>query len=362
MNSAMKSETGERRENSQRMSHFWRACLIGLASAIMATVLRLLLDLLAPDMLPYPFVFLAVLFATFASGATGGLVALVIGLGSADFLFVSPRYSFSPGDLTHILSLLATGLALAAGIWAGVRYRNYVQARDDERAQTERHLRLLMGELDHRTKNLLTLVQGIVRMTSARTVDVETFRANVAGRIEALARTHELLAGSRWQGAQVNGLVEEELRPYAQDDKARAWGPDMPLDLREAECLAMTLHELATNAVKYGALSVPSGQLVVTWSYGDGGERRMTWHEDGGPPVLPPTRQGLGTRLLERVLASVGGTVELVWHPTGLACTINLPAYGGGQDLSGQDLGQQSALSLARIPAPEFATSGRAGY
>jgi two-component sensor histidine kinase len=304
-----------------------RAGLIGFACAAVATALRGMLDLLAPDMVPYPLVFPAVLIATLTSGVAGGLVALVVGLAAADFFFVAPRFTLAPQNLTHALSLAVMAFALAVVLWLAAQYRNTMLARARERAESEEHLRLLLREVDHRANNLLAVVQSIVTLTKVSSLEALNLKRDLLGRIQALARAHQLLAGSRWRGAQMGELIEEELRPYTLGDgeRAHAEGPSMALSPAEAEAVAMAIHELATNAAKYGALSTEGGHVEVTWELGGDGGRRLRWQEDGGPPVIKPARHGLGVRLLERAFAASEGHTRLHWRPEGIVCEFDLP-------------------------------------
>jgi PAS domain S-box-containing protein len=194
-----------------------------------------------------------------------------------------------------------------------------------ERKRTEEREKTLSREVDHRAKNLLALVQATVQLTSADTV--EDFKAAIGGRLQALSNAHTLLAQSRWEGASLHTLVTEELAPYGLKGIARSRidGPELVLEPKSAQAIAMVLHELTTNAVKYGALSVPSGRLRVQWSRGET-QLVIHWSEAGGPPVKPPNREGFGTRVVGRVVkADLEGTLRFDWKPDGLACEIIIP-------------------------------------
>jgi PAS domain S-box-containing protein len=200
-------------------------------------------------------------------------------------------------------------------------------ARDiGERRQAEAKIELLAREAEHRSKNVLATVLATVRLTDAETA-VE-LREAIEGRIQALANAHELFAGSRWAGARIRSLIERELAPYTrgEDGRARLHGPDLVLRPERAQALAVALHELATNAAKHGALSVPDGQVEVDWSHVVEGRRVVRWTESGGPPVAPPTRRGFGTRVMEgMVQGQPEGEIRFDWRPEGLVCEISLP-------------------------------------
>jgi two-component sensor histidine kinase len=194
-----------------------------------------------------------------------------------------------------------------------------------ERKRAEEHVKILARETDHRAKNLLALVQASVHLTQADTI--QEFRAAVEGRLQALSNVHTLLAESRWAGANLHRLVTEELSPYrvAETSRADIIGPELVLRPQLAQTIAMILHELATNAVKYGALSVPSGRLRIEWSRGDT-DLVIRWSESDGPPVKPPQRQGFGTRVVDRVIQDLKGKLRFDWNLGGLTCEIVVPA------------------------------------
>lgn len=194
------------------------------------------------------------------------------------------------------------------------------------RRRTEERLKLLAAEVDHRAKNVLAVVQAMVRLTRAESV--ARFRAAIEGRIATLARAHTLLSQSRWQGADLRRLVEEELAPHRRRGESRvhADGPPLALAPAAAQSMAMAVHELVTNAAKHGALSVASGQVIVDWRLTDG-HLVLQWKEQGGPIVASPTQRGIGTGVIERAIREqLGGTVTNHWHEEGLVCTITVPS------------------------------------
>jgi len=195
-----------------------------------------------------------------------------------------------------------------------------------ERKEAEERQSLLAGEVDHRARNALAVVQSIVRLTRASSV--ESYVAAVEGRIGALARAHMLLSQFRWQGAHLGRLVREELAPYrsADTEKVVAAGPDVLLQPATAQTLALALHELATNAAKHGALSLTSGgRISCTWELHPRG-LVLQWSETGGPPVRPPASQGYGTRVIgASIERQLGGRVVFEWRPEGLKCTLSIP-------------------------------------
>lgn len=194
-----------------------------------------------------------------------------------------------------------------------------------ERKAIEERLRLLMREVDHRANNLMAVIQGIVSLS--RAADGAQLREIILGRVEALARTHQLLAESRWKGADLMRLAQEEMLPFTLGDagRVRLSGPDLVLAPAAAQALAMVLHELATNAAKHGALSVPEGRVAIGWSV-QGGAVRLRWEETGGPPVVPPQKKGFGTTVLQRAFSgSLHGKTRLDWRAEGLVCELEVP-------------------------------------
>ncbi|WP_309084048.1 PAS domain S-box protein [Chelativorans sp.] len=202
-------------------------------------------------------------------------------------------------------------------------------ARDvTDRKRAEKLQRLLISELNHRVKNTLATVQSIANQTVRLSRSPEEFAASFSGRIQALAHTHDLLTRNSWQGAEILLLVKEQLMLNGEEDKRITFsGPALTLEPQPALHLALVLHELGTNARKYGSLSVPGGRLAVTWTVrtGSGSSLILNWQESGGPAVEVPTRRGFGTTLIEKSLAAHGGEVSVQYQADGLSCEIMLP-------------------------------------
>jgi PAS domain S-box-containing protein len=201
-------------------------------------------------------------------------------------------------------------------------------ARDiTERKRNEEQIAILAREAEHRTKNVLATVQATVHLSQSDTP--EGLKLVIEGRIQALANVHALFVQSRWSGAELHSLVTQELSPYCQDEETRVriGGPNLLLEPNTAQTLAVTLHELATNAAKYGALSVPAGKVHVEWSRAADGRLVLNWTEQDGPPVKPSTHRGFGMRVMENMIRSqLKGEMSFDWRAEGLACEIALPA------------------------------------
>jgi two-component sensor histidine kinase len=207
-----------------------------------------------------------------------------------------------------------------------------VAERTAEIRAGEARLRFLAGEVDHRAKNLLAVVQATLRLTPRQ--DAVAYAAAVEGRVRALARAQTLLAEDRWRGAELRAVLVAELEPFLAPDRAavRLDGPALWLPARAVQPLAMAAHELATNAVKHGALSVPQGRVVVGWTV-DGATLRLGWREDGGPRLAgAPERRGFGSRVLDGLVrGQLGGRLMMHWRPAGLLCELEVPLQALGE-------------------------------
>lgn len=198
-----------------------------------------------------------------------------------------------------------------------------------ERARVEQRQSLMMRELDHRVKNNLATMLALAQQTAAHAGSIAEFRESFEHRVRAMARTHQALAASRWEGVALGDVVRLTLEPYArQGDRVRVDGAVFTLAASTSAAMSMALNELATNAAKYGALSRAEGRVDVRWSL-RGDELELDWTESGGPPVTAPDRTGFGTMLLRGVIThELRGRVELDYAAEGVRCRIRLPVAG----------------------------------
>ncbi|HTK34253.1 MAG TPA: HWE histidine kinase domain-containing protein [Caulobacteraceae bacterium] len=209
--------------------------------------------------------------------------------------------------------------------WVGV-HTDITEAREADNRR-----RLLLDELNHRVKNSLATVQSIAMHTLGSSPSPESFNKAFNERLLALSHNHDLLTRSQWVGASLRDMIVQELEPYQTPERRRVdlKGPDVQLGPKAALALGMALHELTTNAAKYGALSADEGLVeIVTRTETEAGAARLhlLWTERGGPPVAPPSRTGFGRRLIERGLThELGGTAALTFEPAGLRCAIDFP-------------------------------------
>ena len=195
-----------------------------------------------------------------------------------------------------------------------------------ERAEAQERQALLVAELDHRVKNTLATIQSIMRHTRRSQTTLDDYVESLGQRIQAMAHAHNLLSQSRWRGAELHTLIEEELRPYNGLSGAISIdGPKLELKPKAALTLSMVIHEMTTNAAKHGALSNAEGKVSVIWSVA-GDTLHLVWRETGGPRVAPPARKGFGRTVIENALShEFGGVVNLRFGPDGVECIIQLP-------------------------------------
>jgi PAS domain S-box-containing protein len=206
------------------------------------------------------------------------------------------------------------------------------------RKQAEARQRLLLDELNHRVKNTLATVQSIAGQTLRSTSQPHAFREAFESRLLALSKTHDLLTRNAWRAADLNAIVEQEVAPYRRlsEEQIAIRGPEVSLPSRAAINLGLILHELVTNAAKYGALSRPEGHLDLSWSVAADATGRqilhLSWQERGGPPVEEPKREGFGSKLLRRSIeGELGGRVVLKFPPTGVVGELFIPLGAGSQ-------------------------------
>lgn len=204
--------------------------------------------------------------------------------------------------------------------------RRITDATRERQLAAERD-QLMMAELDHRVKNTLANIEALVIQTSVGADSLTAFVNGLAARIQSMAKAHSLLSQSRWEGVTINNLLMEELGPYIRENASfEVTGPDLVLTSKTALALSLAIHELCTNAAKYGALSTPNGRVAIQWSLTKTGSLNLSWTESGGPVVSMPTRRGFGSTLIERALAmETDGKASLQYLPRGLICNIELP-------------------------------------
>jgi PAS domain S-box-containing protein len=198
-------------------------------------------------------------------------------------------------------------------------------ARDiTEQKRSQEQIATLAREAEHRSKNVLASVQAAVNLSNSDTP--EGLKQAIEGRIRALANVNSLFVGTRWIGADLSTIAKQELAPYSEKDEGRVHidGPPVLLEPNAAQAIAVTVHELSTNAAKYGSLSKPGGQIELEWVHQADGQLILRWKEMGGPAVQIPSRQGFGSRVIERMIGQLRGNARFDWRPEGLVCEITL--------------------------------------
>jgi PAS domain S-box-containing protein len=199
-------------------------------------------------------------------------------------------------------------------------------ARDiTEQKRSQQQIGVLAREAEHRSKNILSNVQAIVNLSQSDTP--EGLKRAISGRIQAMANVHSLFVETRWIGAEISAIAKQEFGPYLDEHETRVQmeGLQTVLEPTAAQAVAVVLHELATNASKYGALSNATGRIRLTWSRSEDGQLALRWTELGGPSVNAPERKGFGSRLIEGTISHLGGKARFDWRSEGLVCEIAVP-------------------------------------
>ena len=306
-----------------RLLRLWRqglrpgsteALLFAVACVAVASAVHLAFRLVRPDLAAYSTYYAAVFFATIVGGVWSGVLALVLGGLAAWFVFEPSFLSIQPPLSDEVASLLLYSVSCVLIIWGAENYRLVVRRLDAE----EHYRRLVVKELDHRIKNKFATVYAVLGHELRAQGDVWN---KIAGRLRALAAADEFLLKSDGQGADITDILQAELSAYGRS-RVRYQGEAVQLSPKPAAMLALVFHELATNAAKYGALSVPTGFIDVCWDR-VGNSMKISWVESGGPRVLQPTRRGFGTKLLHHALEPFHGSVESHFHPDGLRCDMS---------------------------------------
>jgi len=268
--------------------------------------------------------------------------------GELEFYSVEKRFIRKDGRVIW-MSVRSSPVRAAAG---KLLYLVRVVQDITERKAAEQRAKLLIDELNHRVKNTLATVQSLASQSARSAPTPAAFRESFEGRLIALSKAHDQLTQHHWESADLRELVSGSLAPYAGAERVVLRGEDVVLRPRAVLTLAMTFHELATNAAKYGALSVPGGRIEIRWrpvrlQGGDGRALlQIDWLEEGGPPVAEPNQRGFGSKLIEgSVKAELGGSARLTFAPEGLRCEMLIPLEAATLELrSGQGRGHDWSI------------------
>jgi two-component sensor histidine kinase len=319
---------------------------LGMVAA--ATVVRLALHQELTSASPFTTYSLAVLCIALAGGFWPGMVTLAASLVMGSILFLPPAFSFTLADgagwpLLMFAVFGSINVILVSGLIAGILLH-------------DEHQRLLFGELQHRSRNLFAVVQGIISRTLVEGQTLSGAKQAVELRLAALARTHAILADGGWTEAPLDRIVAEELTSFA--DQISCIGCGLALNTPAAQSFGLILHELATNAVKHGALSRPEGNVTIQGQIHSRAGKdlfRFAWIETGGPAVEPPQRKGFGISILSGMAKRFAQNVEVTYRPEGFIYELQVPL--GSIQASETKSVLDSALSAAD---PQGAESGRA--
>jgi two-component sensor histidine kinase len=281
-----------------------------------ATLVRLLVDVVTPQAVPFATYFPAVLAATLIGGRTAGGLATLLSAVIAWYVFIPPRFVWTVITRPEGISLILFVVACSTIIWIADQYRRVLRRLDEE----EHYRQVVVGELGHRVKNKLATIQAILRhelRSDAKTWD------SVSGRLRALSATDDLLLQPDRDSIEMRELLALELNPYG-ENRVRMQGGPLRLRGRVPSVLALIVHELATNAAKYGALSVEEGCVSIAWRK-EAQEIAIDWKESGGPVVTGAERRSFGTNLIERSLDGFSGSARIDFPRDGLLCRIRFP-------------------------------------
>jgi two-component sensor histidine kinase len=286
---------------------------------VVAALMRWGLSFISEDIFLFAAFYPAILFATYIGGPAVGVFAALLGAAIAWGAFVP-----HPIGAGVQIKLLAYSVASTLIIWGADHYRRIMKRLEDE----ENFRKLAVEELAHRLKNKLATIHAII---SFQLRDEPQVRDSILSRLSALSATDDLIIAAQGRGAQIRNVVVTELRPYG-TSRISIEGPDCLLSPKLALTMALLIHELATNAAKYGALSNSFGRLSIAWSIA-GEELNLEWRESGGPSVTAPTQSGFGVRLVSRAMDQFGGTVETNFEATGLICKLKVSLSGRAASL-----------------------------
>ncbi len=289
---------------------------VGVACVLAATLVRLLVDMVAPNSVFFATFIPALLIAALVGGLAAGATALLLGGLVAWLVFIEPRFVWTLAAKNHLVSV---GLYLFAGaliVWTANQYRLLLARSDDE----EKFRKVVVDELSHRVKNKLATIYAILRHELRAQPEVWD---SVSGRLQALSHADDFIVRDEESDVSLKRLLDMEVAPFGAERFTYS-GPPARLFGKLPTVLALVFHELTTNAAKYGALSKPDGHIRIAWQ--DAGESfELTWTESGGPEVMAPLRRSFGSHLIERSLDTFGGEARLEFAPQGVMCRIRLP-------------------------------------
>lgn len=325
----------------------WASFLLGGALAGAGAAARLLLGAQLAHTTPFITFYPVLVLAAAVGGAIGGASCLAFSVAAVFATFGVPHGAEAWAFVIFLIGGVLI-ILVASALSDSVRQLRRAQK---VQAETEARLQTLVGELAHRNRNALFVIMAIVSQSARGAGSAAEAAEIINGRLQALLRAQDALLQADGAMASLRGVLERVLEPFDQQRFQIESTADFPLENDVAAGLGLLFHELATNAVKYGALSRPSGKVVVRWRI-EADAARLTWREVGGPPVEPPTRKGFGARLVEAALVPQGGKAERRFEPDGLVCELQIPRpSGSAQPLPGARFAAQGPDGGARTVA-----------
>jgi len=290
---------------------------VALACVLAATLIRLVIDMVAPHSIYFATFIPALLIAALVGGLAAGATATLLGGFVAWWMFFEPRFAWAVAEKNHFIGI---GLYLFAGaliVWTANQYRLLLTKVDEE----EKYRRIVVDELSHRVKNKLATIYAVLRHELRGQPEIWD---SVSGRLQALSAADDFIGRDEEAGVEMKMLLDMEVEPFGVD-RFTCSGPRVRLFGKLPTILALVFHELTTNAAKYGALLKPDGRVQIAWRMQDG-NFEIAWTESGGPAVMAPLRRSFGSHLIERSLDGFGGEARLEFAPEGVVCRIRLPA------------------------------------
>jgi two-component sensor histidine kinase len=331
----------------------WQSVILAVALAGVATATRLAIHGPLGAGLPFITYFPALIVAAALGGWLGGLSCLAVATIAAIALFLRPDMS-AAWALGSFWVSGALVIAVAAALADGVRELRLSRA---ELTDAHAQLQTLVGELAHRNRNALQVMMFIVSQSARNAPSAAAAEEVINARLGALLQAQEVIVRSDSGSASLGPLLEEALEPFGAESFALASSPEVEVKADVAVALGLLFHELATNAVKYGALSRPNGRVDLGWSL-DNGMARVTWREVGGPGVAEPSKRGFGARLFDAALVPQGGKVERRFEPDGLVCELHVPVLSTGTPLETAPGVVFAAEAMHPAPIPKPSSAG----
>jgi two-component sensor histidine kinase len=292
-----------------------RALALAVACVAVATVARAGFGWLVGPTLPFTTFFPAILFAALSGGALAGIFSISLSVVVVWWAFTPPYYQFQALNLNQVANVALFAFSAGLIVWLAVVYRHLLANFEEQ----EKHRNLLVGEIEHRSKNILTVVESLIHQTLGSSDQGQS----LINRIRAVVNTQDILDASSQRTADLRAILAEELASHG-SARIRLNGPAVDLPASTARAMRLVFHELATNALKHGALSEPDGKVTVDWRM-EGADIEIAWCEADGPKVAVPASYNFGSRLITRTLKQLNAKFEPTLAETGYSYRIALP-------------------------------------